>query len=581
VQLEQSPFLSIIPDQQVHQVLTMMQKPDAKLTPEVASELCQRLGSAAVLTGSIAQVGAPYLLTVKAESCTDGQTLASAQATAADKSHVLDALSKTAADMRNKLGESLSTVQKFDTPLEQASTSSLDALKAYSNGIRTIYTQGDKAAIPFLEEAVAADSRFALAYVYLGIANTAIGNETAATEAARTAYALIDHVSGPEKFLITATYNKEVTGDLEKAEQACDLMVQEYPRAKKMPLTYLAGAILSPMGKYEKAFQSADLALHTKPDNSISYALYIFTALSFDRVKEAKAVYLESLERKIENPQILIGAYQLAFLVNDTALMAKQVEKSASDEGTNATLLSMEADTAAYAGRLKQARALSRRSIEIATPHLADSAATFANLAALREAAFGNASEARKWIVLKNTNSPRDARAAAAMVLAFSADSARAAKMANDLEKDFPDDSLVRRNYLPTIRAKLALGSGNVEGAIETLGPATPYELGQTTSSAYGWNAMYPVYVRGEAYLAAERGAEAAGEFQKILAHPGVVVNEPIVPLARLGLARAYAMQRDSTKARAAYEDFFALWKDADPDVPVLVAAKAEYARLK
>ena len=580
VQLEQSPFLSIVPDEQVHGVLKMMQKPDAKLSPDVARELCQRLGSAAVLTGSIAQVGAPYLLTVKAESCVSGETLASTNDTAPDKNHVLDALSRTASDMRKKLGESLSTVQKFDMPLEQASTSSLDALKAYSNGIRTIYTRGDKAAIPFFEQAVSSDPQFALAYVYLGVANTTIGNVTAATEASRKAYALRDRVSGPEKFLISAIYNKEVTGDLEKSERDCDLMIQEYPRARKMPLTYLAGAVLPQMGNYEKAFQAADEALHMKPDTSISYAHYIFNAVALDRLKDVKAVYQESIDRKVENPIAAVGMYQAAFLEDDRQGMAKFVEKSEVSEEANSTLLSMDADTAAYTGHLRKAREISRRSIEVAKPRAADSAATFANIAALREAVYGNAVEARKWVITDAPSTARDVQAGAAMVLAFSGEPARSTKIANDLERNFPQDLVVQRNFLPTIRAKLALGRGDANGAIEILRSASAYELGQTTASTYGWNAMYPVYVRGEAYLAAKRGAEAVGEFQRILAHRGVVLNEPIAATARLGLARAYAVQGDSAKARAAYEDFFMLWKDGDTDVPVLVAAKTEYAKL-
>ncbi len=304
VQLEQSPFLSIIPDEQVHRTLGMMQKPDAKLTPEVARELCQRLGSAAVLTGSITQVGAPYLLTVKAESCANGETLASAESTATDKSRVLDALGKTATDIRNKLGESLSSVKKTDTPLEQASTSSLEALKQFSNGVRVIYTQGDAAAIPFLKQAVDTDPQFALAYAYLGLALTTTGQPSAAAEVSRKAYQFRDRTSGHETFFISAVYHKEVTGDLEKAEQACDLWIQEYPRAKKMPLTYLAGAILPVMGKYDRAFQAAEEALQTKPDSSISYALYIFNAVALDRLNEGKAVYRESVERKVGNPAI-------------------------------------------------------------------------------------------------------------------------------------------------------------------------------------------------------------------------------------------------------------------------------------
>jgi eukaryotic-like serine/threonine-protein kinase len=581
VQLEQSPFLSIIPDAQVHSALQMMQKPDAKLTPEVARELCQRLGSAAVLTGSITQVGAPYLLTVKAESCANGETLASTETQAADKSRVLDALGKTATEIRNKLGESLSSVKKTNVPLEQASTSSLQALQDFSNGIRIIYTQGDAAAIPFLKQAIEEDPQFALAYAYLGIALTTTGQPSAATEASRKAYEFRDRTSGHEKFFISAAYNKEVTGDLEKAEQACDLWIAEYPRAKKMPLTYLAGAILPVMGKYEKAFQVANEALHTKPENSISYAIYIFNAVAVDQPKKGKAAYQESVERKIENPAISIGMYQLYSFENDTEGMSRLVEKSAADEASNATLLSMDADTAAYGGHLKKARELSRRAVEIAKPHMAESAATYSNVAALREAVFGNAQEARKLIVAAVPDSARDVRSAVAMVLAFTGDAARSAKMADALEKDFPEDSLVKRNFLPTIRAKLALQRGDADGAIELLRSATPYELGQTTSSTYGWNAMYPVYVRGEAYLAAKRGAEAAAEFQKILAHRGVVLNAPIAALARLGWARSVAMQGDSAKARAAYEDFFALWKDADGDIPVLMVAKAEYAKLK
>jgi tetratricopeptide (TPR) repeat protein len=581
VQLEQSPFLSIIPDQQVRQTLKMMQKPDAKLTPDVARELCQRVGSAALLTGSITQVGAPYLITVKAESCVNGETLASTEAQAVDKSRVLDALGKTAADIRNKLGESLSSVKKTDVPLEQASTSSLQALQDFSNGVRVIYTQGDAAAIPFLRQAIDEDSQFALAYAYLGIALTSTGQPSAATEAARKAYEFRYRASGHEKFFIAATYNKEVTGDLEKAEEACDLWILEYPRAKKMPLTYLAGAILPVMGKYEKAFHAAEEALHAKPDNSISYALYIFNAVALDRLKDGKHVYDETVERKLENPAISIGMYQLYFLENDTAGMSTLLEKSVVDEASNATLLSMSADTAAYAGHVKLARELSRRAVELARPHIPESAATFSNVAALREAVFGNAKEATKLIVTDVANSARDVRSAVALVLAFTGDSARSAKIADALEQDFPQDSLVKRNFLPTIRAKLAVGRGDADGAINLLRSATPYELGQTTGSTYGWNALYPVYVRGEAYLAAKRGAEASVEFEKILEHRGIVLNEPIAAMARLELARAYAMQGDSVKAQAAYEDFLALWKDADDDIPVLLAAKAEYARLR
>jgi tetratricopeptide (TPR) repeat protein len=582
VQLEQSPFLSIIPDQQVHTTLKMMQKADAKLTPEIAAELCQRLGSAAVLTGSIAQVGSPYQLTVKAESCTNGQTLASTEATAADKSHVLEALGKAANDMRNALGESLSSVKKFDIPLEQASTSSLEALQAYSKGVKVIDNSTAAASIPFLRRAVTIDPQFALAHALMGLALTTMGQPSLAVESARRSYEFRDRTSEPEKLFIEAVYNKEVTGDVEKAEQACDVSIEEYPRARKRPLTYLAGAVLPVMGKYEKGLKSAKEAIELKPDISITYAFVIFNAVSLDRLADADAVYKRSLEQKVENPDIWVGMYEVAFLRNDTARMKKLVEESSTDETGNTALLGMEADTAGYGGKVKKAREFSLRSINVAKEHLKEAAALHANIAALREAVFGNAETARRLVVTSVPDSTaRDVRAAAAMALAFAGDAAGATKLASDLDKDLPEDLIVQRNYLPTVRGVVALEKGDASGAIASLDTATRYELGQTTESNSGWNGMYPVYVRGEAYLAAKRGAEAAGEFQKILAHRGIVLNEPIAATARVGLARAYAMQGDSAKAQAAYEDFFALWKDADGDVPVLVAAKAEYAKLK
>jgi tetratricopeptide (TPR) repeat protein/tRNA A-37 threonylcarbamoyl transferase component Bud32 len=581
VQLEQSPFLSIIPDQQIHSTLTMMQKPDARLTPEIARELCQRLGSAAVLTGSIAQVGTPYLLTVKAESCPSGETLASTEATAPDKNLVLDTLSKIASDMRSKLGESLGTVQKFDTPLEEASTSSLDALQWYSNGIKVIYAKGDRAAIPYFEKAIELDPRFGLAYAMLGIAYTSVGEPSKAAVASGKAYDNRDRTSGPEKFFITAVYNKQVTGNLEKAEAACDLWIQQYPRAKKMPLTYLAGAILPMTGNYEKAYQAAAESLKTKPENSVSYGLFMLQAVAADRPSEGDASYRESVERKLFNPFILQAKYYLAFLENDAAGMAEMVDASKVTQESRTTLIGIEADTAAYTGHLKRARELSRQAAE-SEGNANEITATLANVAALREAVFGNTAAARKLVVKRIENSTaRDVRASAAFALAFAGDSTEATAMISELGKEFPEALIIQRNYVPTVRAKVALNKGDAEGAIEILETAKQYELGQTTYSRFGWNAMYPVYLRGEAYLVAKRGEEAAGEFQRILARRGIVLNEPIAATARLGLARAYAMQGDTAKARAAYGDFFSLWKDADGDVPVLLAAKAEYAKLK
>jgi hypothetical protein len=343
----------------------------------------------------------------------------------------------------------------------------------------------------------------------------------------------------------------------------------------------MAGAILPMMGKYDKSYRAAAEAVKTKPENSVSYGLFMLQAVALDRSAEGDAAYRESLERKLFNPFIVQAKYDLAFLENDTAGMAEMVEASKSLEETRTTLIGMDADTAAYGGHLKKARELSRQAVQ-SVKKATEVTATFANLAALREALYGNSAAARKLVVKRIENSSaRDVRASAALALAFAGDSSQATDIINDLGKEFPEALLIQRNYVPTVRAKVALDKGDLNGAIEILESARLYELGQTTYSRIGWNAMYPVYVRGEAYLAAQRGADAAVEFLKILAHRGVVLNEPIAATARLELARAYAMQGDPAKARAAYEDFFALWKDADSDIPILVAAKAEYAKLK
>jgi len=335
------------------------------------------------------------------------------------------------------------------------------------------------------------------------------------------------------------------------------------------------------MGKYEKAYQAAAESLKTKPENSVSYGLFMLQTVALDRPAEGDAAYRESVERKLFNPFILQAKYYLAFLENDASAMAEMVEASKVTQEARTSLIGIEADTAAYVGHIRKARELSRQAAE-SEGSANEVTATLSNLAALRESVFGNSAEARRLVIKRVENSTaRDVRASAAFALAFAGDSAEATAVIEDLAKEFPEALIIQRNYVPTVRAKVALNKGDANGAIEILEATKQYELGQTTYSRFGWNAMYPVYVRGEVYLAAKQGAEAAAEFQKFPAHRGVVLNAPIAATARLGLARAYAMQGDSGKARAAYEDFFALWRDADLDVPVLIAAKAEYAKLK
>jgi eukaryotic-like serine/threonine-protein kinase len=584
VQLEQSPFLSIISDQRIQQTLQLMgQKPDLKLTPEIARELCQRTGSAAVLDGSIAQIGTRYLLTVKAANCSSGETVASTETQASDKNHVVDALGKMAGEIRTKLGESLSTVQKFDTPLEEATTPSLEALKAFSSGRKVLGTTGSAAAIPFFKHAIELDPNFALAYAMLGRVYGDIGQSGMAADRTRKAYELRNRASEAEKYFISASFHMVVTGNMEKAEQNCELWIQAYPRSE-MPHDFLSGIIYPVLGQYEKGVAAATNAIRLNPDDPVSYGVLMFSYIPLNRLDEAKATYRQALERKLGSSNFLpIPAYLMAFLQNDAAGMAQQVARSADQPGIEDELLGMEADTAAYSGRLRDAREFSHRAVDSAArAQEKEASAMYSVLSGLREALFGNAQEARRRATLEmGSSAGRDAQYGAALAFAYAREDGRAQVLTDDLSKRFPEDTIVQFNYLPTLRAKLAANRGNASEAIESLRTAVPYELGQTTSSTFGWTALYPVFVRGEAFLVEHHGGEAAAEFQKILDHRGIVLNEPIGGLAHLGLARAYAMQGDTAKAKAAYQDFLTLWKDADPDIPILKQAKAEYAKLQ
>jgi tetratricopeptide (TPR) repeat protein len=583
VQLEQSPFLNLVSEDRIQQALGMMgQPPDARLSAKVAREICERTASTAVLDGSIAQIGTQYLLTLKAVNCASGESMASTEARANDKNHVLDALAKTASEIRSRLGESLSTVQKFDTPLEQATTPSLEALKAFSSGRKVQITEGDAAAIPFFKHAIELDANFALAYAWLGLMYVDLGESSVAADYTRKAYELRDRTSEAERYFITSRFHKVVTGNMEKAAQACQLWIQAYPRSE-MPHSLLSGSIYPVTGQYEKGIEAGREAVRLSPDVPPAYVLLMFNYTALIRLDEARAAYDQALERKLKNPLFHLTLYQIAFLQNDAAGMAQEVARSAGTPGIEDELLGLEADTAAYSGRLRNAREFSRRAIDSAErAEEKEPAAMYAALSGLREALFDDSEEAiRQATSAIGHSTDRDVQYGAALAFAFAGDNSRAQALTDDLGKRFPEATIVQFNYLPTLRAKLAISRGNASEAIESLRAAAPYELGHTTSSTYGWTALYPVLVRGEAYLAAHNGSEAAAEFQKILGHRGIVINEPIGPLAHLGLARAYAIQGDTAEAKATYQDFLTQWKDADPDIPILNRAKAEYAKLK
>jgi eukaryotic-like serine/threonine-protein kinase len=575
VQLEQSPFLSI------QQTLQMMdQKPDAKLTPEIARELCQRTGSAAVLDGSIAQIGTQYLLTLKAVNCGSGETLASTEAQASDKNHVLDALGKTASEIRNKLGESLSTVQKLDTPLEQATTPSLEALQAYSLGQKTFLNGEYAAVVPLLEQAIHLDPNFAMAYAFIGDDYANLGESSLAVESYRKAYDLRERVSEREKFYIESDYHQNVTGDLEKASQVYGVWAQTYPRDSVPPANF--GFIDRNLGEYDKALEEFRKAFRLS-SSSWDYDNLAASYLFLNRLQEVRTTSEEAQSKNLVSPGMHFVLYQLSFLEKNAAGMAQQAAWSAGKPGIEDVLLALEADTNAYSGRLTEAREFSRRAIDSAErAGEKEVAAKYSALSSLREALFGNAEEAqRRATTTLKRSTGQDVQYGIALAFAYSRDAARAQMLTDDLARRFPENTLIQFNYLPTLRGKLALNQGSTSEAIEILRAAAPYELGQTTISVYGWNALYPVYVLGEAYLAAHQGNEAVTEFQKILDHRGIVLNEPIGALAHLQIARAYVLQGDAARAKAAYQDFLTLWKDADPDIPILKQAKAEYAKLK
>ena len=574
VQLEQSPFLSMVSEGRIRQTLKMMGQPaDAKLTPAIARELCQRVGSAALLDGTIAQIGTRYLLTLEAVNCSTGDSLASTEAQAGNKNDVLDALGKTASAMRNKLGESLGTVRKFDTPLEQATTTSLEALKAYSIGRKATAASEWAAAVPFFHRAIRLDPNFSMAYARLGNSYRMRGEPTLAAENTRKAYELREPVSELEKFYIESHYYQQTTVELEKAREVYELWAQSYPRDWARPSAETA--VSSMQGRYDKGLIESREEFRLNPNGDGYYDLLYFY-LRLNRLQEAQSTFEEAEAKNFDSPSIRNLAYQLRFLQNDAAGMSQQVAWATGKLGVEDGLLGLEADTAAYSGRLGQARDLSRQAVVSAkraeAPEVA--AQREAN-AALREALFGNTAEARERAAdalgLSNSWS---VQSLAALALAFAGDAVRASTLADDLANRFPYHTIVQSYDLPTIRAQLALSHDDPSTAIEILQAAVPYELSSEGT-------LYPAYVRGEAYLAAHKGNEAAAEFQKIHDHSGIVVNAPIGALAHLGLGRAYALSGDKTKAKSAYQYFLTIWKDADPDIPILKQAKAEYAKLQ
>jgi DNA-binding winged helix-turn-helix (wHTH) protein/tetratricopeptide (TPR) repeat protein len=576
VQLEQSPFLALVSERKVNETLKLMGRPAGdRLTPEVIQEVCQRTGSKAMLTGSIAVLGSQYVIGLKAVDCTTGDVLAEAQEQAAGKETVLRALDNAAVRLRSKLGETLSSVQKYATPVEEATTPSLEALKTYSLGLKTRDARGEAAPLPFYKRAVELDPNFAMAYAAMSVAYFNLNEFGKASENARKAFELRENVSERERFYIEANYYLTATGELEKAAQTDELWRQTYPRDDS-PCRDL-GFIYAHLGNWEKALEEFQEALLLEPNHVVNYGNLSIAYTALNRLDEADAVYKQAKERKVEGEFLLQTGYWLAFLQGDTAKMVQLFSAAMGKPGTEDLFLATLADTEGWYGQLKNARDLTRRAMDSAQHNDAkERAADSQEAAALREVESGNQEQARADANAALKLGPnRDVRAMAALALARAGDTAGAENLASVLDKTLPLDTLVQRYWLPTIRAAVALQRKDPNRAIELLKIARSIEL------QYSNAILCPVYLRGEAYLTLHDGNRAAAEFQKFIDHRGLVRNFPWGALARLGLARAYAVQGNTVKARAAYQDFLTLWKDADPDIPILKQAKAEYAKLQ
>ena len=596
-QLEQSPFLNLLSDQRVVQTLGLMAQPkDARLTLGLAREVCQRTASAATIEGSISSLGSQYVVGLKAVNCRSGDVLANEQAAAGGKEQVLKALGEAATKIRERLGESLASVQKYDVPAENVTTPSLEALQAYSLGYRAHVVKNDyAAAIPLFQHAISLDPNFAMAYAELGTSYSNLGEIARAAENTRKAYELRERVSERERFYIVSHYEFFVTGNLEAARKSYELWAQTYPRDATPPGNL--NSIYTNLGDYDKALAAAQQAMKVSGGTGITYANLIISYLLVNRLDEARATAQEAHAHNLDNPLNHINLYSIDFLQHDAAGMEREAATLMGKPGLEDAMLYGESDTAAYGGQFSQARELTRRAADSALrADEKETAAGYHAEAALREVLVGNIRQAKllAQAALALSNG-KDVEAVSAIALGLAGDAPQALRLAGDLAKRFAEDTIVQFNYLPTIRAGVALQTGSATKAIEAIAPAAPYELGspaQTVSFA-----LYPVYLRGEAYVAAHQARFAEAEFQKILDHPGVVGNEPIGALAHLGLARAYALEggagrvpgRQATggdaaalsKARMAYQDFFALWKDADPDVPILKEARSEYAKLQ
>ena len=587
VALQQSPFLSLISDGQVRQQLTLMGQPkQARLTPQLAQQICERTASAVVLEGSIAGLGSEYVLGLRAWNCSTGDVLDQQQIQVAKREDILNSLSEIASKLRTRLGESRATVEQHSTPLAEATTPSLEALKAYSSGIKASLSSNDAEARAFFRRAADIDPKFAMAHALLGLAYSSAGESVLSAQSTTSAWHLRDRVSDRERFFIDFTYDRQVTGNLEKAYQTLELWLQTYPRGNRQPspLGLLGGLSTHGTGRFARAIEASQQQIAVSPDDALPYGSLAQSYFLTDRFAEMESTLQHAAERKLEVRNFLLLSYYVAIIKGDLEQMDRVAGLARGKREVEHALAHAEALALARTGRLNLARRASGRAMDLAVREEGgESAASYQAARAVWEALFGNAGEAKRDATAAlQLSSGRDVEYIAALAQALAGDLARSQALADDLEKRFPDDTFSKFTYVPVLRALAALADGKPIDGVERLQIAAPYELAITglNFNHYYLGGLHAAYVRGLALAAARRYPEAVAEFQKVLTHRGIVGADPIGALAHLQLGRAFALSGDTVKAKAAYQEFLSLWKDADPGVPILGQAKAEYARL-
>ncbi|HLX44804.1 MAG TPA: protein kinase [Bryobacteraceae bacterium] len=585
-ELGKSLYLTVLSDARMSQTLRLMVRPaDTKFSPDVASEICERTGSAAAVEGSITGLGSEYVLGLRARNCRTGEMLDEEQASAGAKENVFKALGQMASRFQNRAGESIARLPKEPSLPFEVTTPSLEAWRSYNAAMMgNIRGSNSTETIALAKRATEADPNFAMAYAYLGRSYDAMGEAELGAQNITKAYELRDRVSDPENFFITFNYYRQAPRNLEMARQTLESWTRKYP-GDLMAHGFFAAFTSSGTGHFETAVEQGLKALEIDPNYSIGYANVTFGLVYLDRLSEAEALLHKASERKVESVELSLLRYFIGFLKKDQAAIERESTQRQAKLQAQGWFEHQQALTAAYHGRLKEAARLSDSAVRLARQAgLRERPALFAGARAVWSALLGNREEgqtvaAEALSLYRN----RDADYGPAFALALVHDSAQARSIQAELEKLYPEDTSVQFSYLPTLRALDALNRSDPAKALEMTQVAAPYDLAVPGTAFYSgasfFGALYPVYARGLAYSRMGRHREAAAEFQKILDHPGIMLNDPMGPLARLQLARALAASGDLEKSAAMYKDLLAIWQDADPELPVVREARAESVR--